>query len=73
MPRKHAPMKRTQHYITQNQIDDLAWLSEETGYGVSEHLRRALDTYFALPHIVSKLRKRPKQLELPLDNPNAAA
>lgn len=67
MPRKHEPMKRTQHYITQQQIDNLAYLSEESGYGISEHLRRALDSYFALPHIQAALRKRPKQLELPFE------
>ena len=66
MPRKHNPMKRTLHYMTQQQIAELEWLSQETGYGVSEHLRRSLDTYFALPHIVEKLRRRPKQLELDL-------
>jgi len=71
MPRKHEPMKRTQHYITQNQIENLSWLSETTGCGISEHLRRALDSYFTLPHIVSHLRQKPKQLELPLNNPNA--
>ena len=61
MPRKHEPMKRTQHYITNQQIDNLSFLSEETGYGVSEHLRRALDNYFTLPHIVGHLRKKPKE------------
>jgi hypothetical protein len=58
MPRKHEPMKRTQHYITQSQIGDLAFLSAETGYGVSEHLRRALDGYFDTPHIKAKLDAR---------------
>jgi hypothetical protein len=53
-------MHRTQHYITQSQIDDLAWLSEESGCGISEHLRRALDSYFTQPNIVARLRKRPK-------------
>jgi len=70
MARKHEKMHRTQHYITQRQIENLQWLSEETGCGISEHLRRALDSYFSLPHVVGHLRKRPKQLELPLDNPN---
>ena len=64
MPRKHQNMKRSQHYITMQQQDQLAFLSEETGYGVSEHLRRALDAYFTLPHVMAKLRKQPKQLEL---------
>lgn len=76
MPRKHEKMHRTQHYITTQQVDALEYLSGETGYGISEHLRRAIDNYMTLPHIVGHLRKRPKpapspQLELPLDNPNA--
>ena len=70
MARKHDRMHRTQHYITQRQLDNLQFLSEETGYGISEHLRRALDSYFTLPHIVNHLRRKPKQLELPLENPN---
>ena len=64
MPRKHERMKRTQHYITQQQTEYLNWLSQETGCGISEHLRRALDSYFALPHVVSHLRRKPKQLDL---------
>lgn len=64
MPRKHERMKRTQHYITQQQIESLNWLSKETGCGISEHLRRALDSYFSLPHVVSHLRRKPKQLDL---------
>lgn len=59
MPRKHENMKRTQHYITQRQIENLTYLSEETGYGISEHLRRSLDNYFTLPHIVQALRRKP--------------
>lgn len=46
MPRKHAKMHRTQHYLTQVQIHALNTLSIETGVGVSEHMRRALDAYF---------------------------
>lgn len=64
MPRKHERMKRTQHYITQNQIENLRHLSTETGCGISEHLRRALDSYFTLPHVVAHLRRRPRQLDL---------
>lgn len=64
MPRKHERMKRTQHYITQNQLENLSFLSAETGCGISEHLRRALDSYFSLPHIVGHLRRKPRQLDL---------
>lgn len=46
MARKHAKMHRTQHYLTQVQINALNTLSRETGVGVSEHMRRALDAYF---------------------------
>ncbi len=59
MPRKHEKMKRTQHYITQDQIAKLNWLSAETGMGVSEHLRRSLENYFQLPHVVAHLRRLP--------------
>ena len=64
MPRKHNPMKRSQHYITEVQQENLAFLSEQTGYGVPEHLRRALDCYFVQPHIQQQLRQKPKQLDL---------
>ncbi len=57
-------MHRAQHYITQTQIENLSYLSEETGCGISEHLRRALDAYFTLPHIVQHLKRKPKQLDL---------
>jgi hypothetical protein len=73
MPRKHEKMKRTQHYITQEQIEKLAFLSQDTGYGISEHIRRSLDGYFTNPHIVSRLRKMPKQLDLFDDMPPDAA
>ena len=64
MPRKHNKMCRTQHYITQNQMDALASLSANTGCGVSEHLRRALDEYFKLPEVVPHLNDNPDQLEM---------
>ena len=38
-------MHRSQHYLTQNQIERLREISAETGIGVSEHMRRALDEY----------------------------
>lgn len=49
MPRKHAKMHRTQHYLTQVHINSLSTLSAESGVGVSEHMRRALDEYFKDP------------------------
>jgi len=49
MPRKHAKMHRAQHYLTQVQINALSTLSIESGVGVSEHMRRALDAYFDDP------------------------
>lgn len=64
MPRKHEKMTRTQHYITKSQSDRLTYLSESSGYGISEHLRRALDAYFTLPHVTAEIRKMPKQLDL---------
>jgi hypothetical protein len=39
-------MHRTQHYLTQIQYHALNTLSAESGVGVSEHMRRALDDYF---------------------------
>ena len=64
MPRKHNKMCRTQHYITQNQMDALASLSANTGCGVSEHLRRALDEYFKLPEVAGLTTSNPDQLEM---------
>ncbi len=64
MTRKHEKMHRAQHYITQRQVDNLAFLSGETGTTISDHLRRALDSYFTLPHVVEHLRRKPKQLDL---------
>jgi hypothetical protein len=46
MARKHARMHRCQHYLTQVQYHALNTLSTESGVGVSEHMRRALDSYF---------------------------
>ena len=73
MPRKHEPMKRTQHYITVQQDANLSHLSTVTGFGVSEHLRRALDVYFGQPEVDKELRRpapldpnAPVQLELDL-------
>ena len=49
MARKHAKMHRTQHYLTQVQYQALNTLSIDSGVGVSEHMRRALDKYFEDP------------------------
>lgn len=49
MARKHVKMHRTQHYLTQVQMNALNTLSAETGVAASEHMRRALDAYFEDP------------------------
>jgi predicted DNA-binding protein len=38
-------MIRTAFYLTKSQIDRLKRLSGQTGLPVSEHIRRAIDTY----------------------------
>jgi hypothetical protein len=64
--RRHEKMHRAQLYITQKQNENLAFLSQETGTTSSDHMRRALDAYFSLPHVVAHLKRKPKQLELDL-------
>ena len=49
--RHHAPMARTQHYITVKQREDLRVLSEYTGVSASEHLRSSLNAYLSRPAI----------------------
>jgi hypothetical protein len=58
MPRKHEKMRRVQHYVTQQQAEKLEFLSEEQGFGISEHMRRALEAYFALPYIRTALKAK---------------
>ena len=43
-----VPMKRVQHYIPQAAWEELKELSEKSGLGASEHVRRALAIYLAL-------------------------
>ena len=43
-----VPMKRVQHYIPQAAWEELKELSEKSGLGASEHMRRALAIYLAL-------------------------
>jgi predicted DNA-binding protein len=38
-------MKRRNFYLTKQQIEALRALAEQTGLKVSEHIRRAIDSY----------------------------
>ena len=49
--RKTEKMHRAQHYITQRQRVSLEVLSQETGIGLSDHMRRAIDQYLATPAV----------------------
>lgn len=63
MPRKSRyaePMRRTQLYVTEEQSRKMAFLSQDSGVAVSEHMRRAIDSYLTLPHVRDRLRRMPK-------------
>jgi len=59
-PRYAERMRRTQLYVTEEQATRMAFLSQDSGVAVSEHMRRAIDCYFTQPHIQARLRRMPK-------------